>query len=159
MEITNQLLSYPEITDKWNNSNQSPDSAKLLTLNQVEAFEKIVSDDDGWEYLLSVFNKGRDVDAWLALDWPDGFDELVLCVPLCKLVSFECDKCTIGKRQNNNSCANDFSLFGYIAELIKDSDRVGLIKHIDSVKNILLLDEFGWDIDKKEIEQIKSYPP
>lgn len=156
MEITGHLLSYPEIIDKWNNSNQNSDAAKFLTLNQVESFEKIVTDDDGWEYLLSVFNKGRDVDAWLALDWPDGFDELVLCIPLCKLVSFECDKCTIGKRQNNNSCANDFSLFGYISELIKDSDRVGLINHIDSIKKILLLDEFGWDIEKKEIEQIES---
>ena len=152
----NELLSYPDITNKWNKSNKNSDAAKFLTLNQVESFEKIVTDDDGWEYLLSVFNKGRDVDAWLALDWPDGFDELVLCIPLCKLVNFECNKCTIGKRQNNNSCANDFSLFGYISELIKDSDRVGLINHIDSIKKILLLDEFGWDIEKKEIEQIES---
>lgn len=151
MGINDHLLSHEEISFEWNNSNKNSDAAKLLTLRQVEAFEKIVSDDEGWEYLIKVFNKGRDVDAWLALDWPEGFDELVLCIPLCRLVNFECDKCTIGKRQNNNSCANDFSLFGYISELIKDSDREGLIKHIDSIKKILLLEEFGWDVDKREI--------
>ena len=137
----NELLSYREITDEWNDSNKNSDAAKLLTLKQVEAFEKIVSEDESWEYLISVFNKGRDVDAWLAMDWPEGFDELVLCIPLCKLVQFECSKCTIGKRQNNNSCANDFSLFGIIAEFLKESDRDGL-------------ESFGWDLKKKDIVEI-----
>ncbi|HMS64046.1 MAG TPA: hypothetical protein PKD83_02195 [Ignavibacteria bacterium] len=150
----NELLSYREITDEWNDSNKNSDAAKLLTLKQVEAFEKIVSEDESWEYLISVFNKGRDVDAWLAMDWPEGFDELVLCIPLCKLVQFECSKCTIGKRQNNNSCANDFSLFGIIAEFLKESDRERLKKHIYSIKKVLLLDDYGWDIEGKEIVQI-----
>ena len=150
----NELLSYREITDEWNDSNKNSDAAKLLTLKQVEAFEKIVSEDESWEYLISVFNKGRDVDAWLAMDWPEGFDELVLCIPLCKLVQFECSKCTIGKRQNNNSCANDFSLFGIIAEFLNESDRDGLKNHIDSIKKVILLESFGWDLKKKDIVEI-----
>ncbi|MBK8553688.1 MAG: hypothetical protein IPL53_22605 [Ignavibacteria bacterium] len=151
MEITSEFLSYNGINEEWKKSRMDSDAAKFLTLKQVEEFEKIVKDDEAWGNLLSVFNSGRQVDAWLALDWPDGFDELVLCVPLCKLVNFECSKCTVGKRQENNSCANDFSLFGYIAELLKIPDREGLINHTGSIKKILLLDDFRWNIAEKKI--------
>jgi hypothetical protein len=57
-------------------------------------------------------------------------------------------------KQENNSCANDFSLFGYIAELLKVSDRDGLLIHIDAIKKILLLDNFNWNISDKKLEQI-----
>jgi len=144
---TIQLLPYSDILHEWKSSRMDIDAAKFLTLRQIEAFEGIVNDDEGWEYLLSVFNNGRDVDAWLALDWPDGFDELLLCVPLCKLVEFECHKCTIGRRQENNSCAHDFSLFGYIAELLKKSDKEALRVHIGDMKKILLDEKYGWDLD------------
>jgi len=140
------LLSHTEILDKWKESHMNIDSAKFLTLKQIEAFEEIVNDDEGWEYLISVFNNGRDVDAWLALDWPEGFDELLLCVPLCKLVDFECHNCTIGRRQENNSCAHDFSLFGYIAELLKKTDREALRVHIRDMKKMLLDEKYDWDL-------------
>ena len=153
-KLVNVLLSYNEVLNEWKKSDMNIDAAKLLTLRQVEQFEKIVSDDDGWIRLLEIFNNGRETDAWLALDWPDGFDELLLCVPLCKLVNYECSKCTIGKRQENNSCAHDFSLFGYTAELLKESDRAGLVNHIDSIKKILLLEEYKWNISTKMIEPI-----
>jgi len=150
---TIQLLPYSDILDQWKRSKMDIDSAKFLTLNQVEAFENIVCDDEGWKYLLSVFNNGRDVDAWLALDWPEGFDELLLCVPLCKLVEFECSKCTIGRRQDNNSCAHDYSLFGYIAELLNNNDRLGLKDHIISIKKILLFEHYRWDVTLKKLDE------
>ncbi len=155
MEKVKNLLPYNEILSKWNNSIQSELSARLLTLEQTEALESVIADDEGWEYLLSVFNNGRETDAWLALDWPDGFDELLLCVPLCSLVKFECSRCFVGMRQDNNSCANDFSLFGYIAELIKAADREGLMNHIGSIKKILLSEEYIWNIEKRIIEKRK----
>ncbi|MBK7253478.1 MAG: hypothetical protein IPI04_06075 [Ignavibacteria bacterium] len=139
MEKVKSLLPYNEILNKWNNSIQSETAARLLTLEQTEALESVIVDDEGWEYMLSVFNNGRETDAWLALDWPDGFDELLLCVPLCSLVKFECSRCFVGMRQDNNSCANDFSLFGYIAELIKAADREGLMNHIGSIKRYCYL--------------------
>ncbi len=153
MEKEKKLLPYNEISSKWSDSNQSEASARLLTLEQTEALKSVISFDEGWNYLLSVFNNGRDTDAWLALDWPDGFDELLLCVPLCSLVKFECSKCYVGMRQGNNSCANDFSLFGYIAELLKAEDREGLLNHIVSIKKILLSEENVWNIEKRMIEQ------
>ncbi len=154
MEKSIELLSYKEISDEWEKSRRDNDSSKFLTLSQVEKFENIVKDDESWIKLLEIFNRGRDIDAWLAMDWPDGFDELVLCIPLCKLVDFECSRCIVGMRQENNSCANDYSLFGYIAELLKVSDREGLINHIESIKKILLLDRFTWNIKDKVIEPI-----
>ncbi len=155
MEKVKSLLPYNEILNKWNNGIQSELSARLLTLEQTEALESVIADDEGWEYMLSVFNNGRETDAWLALDWPDGFDELLLCVPLCSLVKFECSRCFVGMRQDNNSCANDFSLFGYIAELIKAADREGLMNHIASIKKILLSEEYIWNIEKRIIEKRK----
>lgn len=159
MEIINELLPYEDINNKWLAGRMNSDGARILTLNQVESFEKIIGDDEGWKYLLTAFNNGRDTDAWLATDWPHGFDELLLCVPLCKFVDFECSKCTVGKRQDNNSCANDFSLFGYIAELLKISDRHGLLNHISSVKKILLSTDYKWNIDTKKIEMIQTNFP
>ncbi|MBK6770716.1 MAG: hypothetical protein IPG78_00970 [Ignavibacteria bacterium] len=155
MEKVKSLLPYNEILNKWNNGIQSELSARLLTLEQTEALESLIADDEGWEYMLSVFNNGRETDAWLALDWPDGFDELLLCLPLCSLVKFECSRCFVGMRQDNNSCANDFSLFGYIAELIKAADRVGIMNHIASIKKILLSEEYIWNIEKRIIEKRK----
>ncbi|MEP7145412.1 MAG: hypothetical protein ABI792_00235 [bacterium] len=154
MEIIKELLKYEGISNKWASSDMSSDTARMLTLEQVEAFEKIVSDNEAWELLLSVFNNGRDVDAWLASDWPDGFDELLLCVPLCKLVQFECSRCTIGRRQENNSCAHDYSLFGYIAELLKIPDRAELTDHLKIIKKILLSEEYKWNISMKKLEEI-----
>ncbi len=154
IDIIEELLSYEEIDNKWRQSRMNSDAAVLLTLNQLEAFEKIVADDEAWKFLMTAFNRGRDVDAWLASDWPVGFDELVLCLPLCKLVDFECSKCTVGRRQENNSCANDFSLFGYIAELLKIPDREGLLDHINTVKKILLSTDFNWNIASKRIGKV-----
>lgn len=152
MESIKQLLSYKEIYNEWERSGKNSRSARLLTLQQVEAFEEIINDDGKWEYLLWIFSNGRKIDSWLALDWPEGFDELLLCVPLCSLVEFECELCTIGKRQDNSSCANENSVFGYIAELLKDKDREGLMKHIEFIKRMLSDDNCKWNLTLREIE-------
>ncbi len=144
METINNLLSYKEIYHEWEKCVKNSRSARLLTLKQVEAFEKIVNDNTCWEKLLLIFNSGREIDSWLALDWPDGFDELLLCVPLCSLVEFECSVCTIGKRQENSSCASEDSLFGIVAEFLKRKDRNGLLKHIELIKIMLLDDNYTW---------------
>ncbi|MEO8664744.1 MAG: hypothetical protein ABI462_04540 [Ignavibacteria bacterium] len=154
MELIKELLTYDGIIHKWAASNMTSKAAAELTLEQVAAFEKIVGDDEAWEVLLTAFNSGRDVDAWLASDWPVGFDELLLCVPLCKLVEFECHKCTVGSRQDNNSCAHDYSLFGYIAELLKIPDRKVLIGHIEDIKKILMSEEFKWNVLDRKLERI-----
>src|SRR5688572_7236738 len=109
--MLNRLLNYTQIYNLWLNKGGTQEAAVELTLQQVDVFEDIVNDDENWHKLLEISARGRNQDAWLAADWPSGFDELMLCVPLCKLVDWECARCTIGRRQENNSCAHDYSLF------------------------------------------------
>ena len=89
------LLPFEAILEGWCTSGGTPEAAREWTRRQVLAFGGIVGDDAAWELLLGKVASGRGQDAWLALDWPLGFDELLLCAPLCRLVSFECARCTI----------------------------------------------------------------
>ncbi|MBL8006106.1 MAG: hypothetical protein JNJ56_01120 [Ignavibacteria bacterium] len=152
MEILSRLPAYNEISEKWKSSEKDSASARRLTEEQVSAFEEIIKNDEGWEFLLEIFYRGRSEDAWLALDWPDGFDELLLCVPLCSLVNFDCSRCHVGMRQDNNSCANDFSLFGYTVELLKNNDREGLLKHTGNIKEVLQNENVYWNIKDRNTE-------
>jgi hypothetical protein len=151
-----RLLNYTQIYNMWLNKGATEEAAIELTLQQVDVFEDIVNDDESWQYLLNISERGRNHDAWLASDWPSGFDELVLCVPLCKLVDWECAKCTIGSRQENNSCAHDYSTFGYIGELVKAGARDELKQHITSVKKMLRNRKFIWNVHKCELEVVRS---
>lgn len=149
--LIENLLNYEEVFSKWQKQGADFDSAVIITKEQVAALEKIVNDDRSWEKLIEISMRGRVEDAWLAQDWPEGFDELVVCVPLCKLVEWECAKCTIGSRQKNFSCSHDNSLFGYIGTLVSNNDREGLVNHLQKVK--LMLEDFSlsWDPEKPEL--------
>jgi hypothetical protein len=152
----NRLLNYSQIYTLWLNKGATKEAAVELSMQQIDALEDIVNDNISWHKLLEISALGRNEDAWLAADWPSGFDELLLCVPLCKLVDWECAKCTIGKRQENNSCANDYSLFGYIGELVKNGLREELKEHLHSVKKMLKDDKFVWNMHRCEIEIISG---
>lgn len=134
------------------NNGSTKEAAIELTIQQLDGLEEIASNDESWYELLEISARGRNYDAWLAMDWPDGFDELLLCVPLCKLVSWECGKCTVGERQENNSCAHDYSLFGYIGELVKNGMRDELLEHINGTRKFLKNKGFQWNIHKCEFE-------
>jgi hypothetical protein len=151
-DILNKLLNYTQIYNLWLNRGATEEAAKDLTIQQIDAFEEIVSDDQGWENLLLISSRGRFDDAWLAADWPSGFDELLLCVPLCKLVDWECAKCTIGRRQGNYSCANENSVFGYIGELVNGYSRKELLMHLKSIRKMLKDEKYVWDFGKLGIE-------
>ncbi len=152
--MLHKLLNYNNIYQLWINKGSTKDAAIELTIQQLDALEEIVIDDNSWYDLLDISARGRNYDAWLATDWPDGFDELLLCVPLCKFVNWECSICTVGKRQGNNSCAMDYSLFGYIGELVKNAGRKELIEHISKVRKLLKNESFAWNIHTCELETI-----
>ncbi len=144
-----KLLNYNSVYNEWKNQGSTAEAARILTIQQVSAFEEIVNDDEGWEFLLKAAEAGRNEDAWLAKDWPDGFDELLLCVPLCKLVDWECSKCIVGNRQGNYSCANDDSLFGWAGELVIKKERELLKVHIGYIKKILENESpYAWNMEK-----------
>lgn len=154
--MLHKLLNYNNIYQLWVNKGSTREAAIELTIQQLDALEEIVADDDSWDALIEISSRGRNYDAWLATDWPDGFDELLLCVPLCKLVNWECSKCTVGKRQENNSCAMDYSLFGYIGELVKNASRKELIDHINSVRKLLKNNNYIWNVHKCELETVNN---
>lgn len=151
MDSGQELKGYNEIINQWSRQGRSQKLAIELTLMQVEAFEKIVDDDEKWKKLLEIFRHGRAYDSWLAVDWPDGFDELVLCAPLCKYVEWECAKCYVGKRQKNFSCANDNSLFGYIAALLSIENKKLVKEHIGKIKHLLTNPDLNWDMDNHSL--------
>jgi len=150
--VLDKLLNYNNIYQQWMNNGSTKEAAIELTIQQLDGLEEIASNDESWYELLEISARGRNYDAWLAMDWPDGFDELLLCVPLCKLVSWECGKCTVGERQENNSCAHDYSLFGYIGELVKNGMRDELLEHINGTRKFLKNKGFQWNIHKCEFE-------
>lgn len=152
------FLSYEEVYNKWLKQGRTFESALSLTKDQLNSLEKIVSNDNGWAQLIAIASKGRTQDAWLAADWPAGFDELTVCVPLCKLVDWECAICTVGKRQNNFSCAHDYSLFGYIGTLVERGDRTGLLTHIDKIRTLLndTTGTLNWDVANFELVKIST---
>ncbi len=150
--MLDKLRNYTQIYNLWMNKGSTKETAIELTLQQLDALEEITGDDDSWERLLEIAGRGRRHDAWLASDWPSGFDELVLCVPLCKLVDWDCASCTIGSRQENNSCSHDYSVFGYIGELVIAGSRAELISQIENARKMLRDERFVWNIHKCELE-------
>lgn len=152
--MLDKLLNYNNVYQLWLNKGGTFESAVELTLRQLDSLEAIANDRESWETLLEISARGRNTDAWLAADWPSGFDELLLCVPLCKLVDWDCPKCTVGSRQENNSCAMDYSLFGYIGELVKSADRNGLIEHIKDARKMLMNPGFQWNVHTCTLEPI-----
>jgi len=152
-----EIKGFSEIIKDWHNKGSSSELALKLTLEQVNAFIEILNDDHKWSKLLDIFHSGRVHDAWLAVDWPEGFDELILCAPLCKLVEWECALCHVGKRQDNFSCANDDSLFGYIAVLMAIENRELLQHHMNKIKLVLENDNINWDLSRHDV--IISHSP
>lgn len=154
--MLNKLRNYTNIYNLWLNKGATKEAAVELTLQQIDAFEDIINDELSWRKLLEISARGRNHDAWLAADWPSGFDELQLCIPLCKLVDWECSKCTVGSRQENNSCAHDYSLFGYIGELVANGMRDELRDHLQLTRKMLHDDRYVWNIHKCILEPVSG---
>jgi hypothetical protein len=148
-----ELKNYDSVIEEWIIKGNDAETAKIVTVEQVNALIGICGNDGKWKKLLEIFRSGRIHDSWLAANWPEGFDELILCAPLCKLVDWECAKCHVGMRQNNFSCANDDSLFGYIAVLLSVENRELLLEHLEKIKLVLENDNVLWDLYRHEIVQ------
>ena len=151
-ETASKLQNYSQIYNLWLNDGATEKAAVDRTLQQLDGFEEIIDNDESWYELLEITARGRSEDAWLAADWPAGFDELLLCVPLCKLVDWQCAKCTVGSRQENNSCAHDYSVFGYIGTMLMNADRKGIKEHIAKVRKLLKDNRYIWNVHKCELE-------
>lgn len=149
--MLNKLLNYNDIYQKWLNSNGDQKSAIELTLQQLDTLEDIVINDESWFELIKIARKGRHLDAWLALDLPYGFDELIICLPLCKFSDWGCSKCTVGSRQENYSCSNNYSLFGYIGDLVINGLKKDLLIHINNIRLLLNNRLYEWNVHSSQL--------
>ena len=131
------LLAFQPVLEAWRRDGETPAAALAWTRHQVRAFQDLVNQDAGWRRLVEIFQLGRAVDPWLASDWPHGFDELLLCAPLCQMVRFECARCDLGARQRSMSCAHSATVFGRIGALLERGDREGLLLHLGHVEAML----------------------
>ncbi|MBC8073590.1 MAG: hypothetical protein IAG13_35035, partial [Deltaproteobacteria bacterium] len=109
--------------------------ANQLALAQVAALRELIEHQGGWARLQELV--ARAGDPWNADDWPDGFDALMLCAPLCDEVAFECVRCAVGQRQGGMSCAHPRSLFGRVLPLIMHGDRAALREHLHTIEAVL----------------------
>jgi len=136
-DAAHTLLAHGEILAAWRAAGATPAAALHWTHEQVRALRRLIQDPEGWRRLLQVHASGRAQDSWLATDWPTGFDELLVCAPLCTLVNFECARCTIGARQQAMTCAHPATVFGRIGAILERGDREALLRHLDEVEAML----------------------
>jgi len=132
-----EFHAHAEVLAAWRAAGATPAAALHWTGEQVRALRELVQDPASWQRLLHVHAGGRAQDSWLATDWPTGFDELLVCAPLCALVNFECARCTIGARQQAMSCAHPTTVFGRIGAILEGGDREALLRHLDEVESML----------------------
>ena len=103
---------------------------------QLAGLRRELDEDDRWERLVRLARQAG--DPWNADDWPLGFDALVVPIPLCTHLSFECARCPVGQRQDGRSCAHPDSAFGRVGELVRRGDRDGLRAWLDELRTRLV---------------------
>lgn len=130
------LLPAQTIVDRWNALGSTPDAAVRLSLDQVRGLRAIVDDDAGWGHLTQLLIRSGG-DSWLAHDWPEGFEPMMLCAALCRLVDYECARCRVGREQEGRSCANPASAFGKVGQLLANADRKGLAAYLGELEGRL----------------------
>lgn len=136
-EPATAFLAHDEVLAAWRAAGATQASALHWTREQVRALRGLAQDPKSWQRLLNIHANGRAQDSWLATDWPSGFDELLVCAPLCALVRFECARCTIGARQQAMTCAHPATVFGRIGAILERGDRDALLRHLDEVEAML----------------------
>lgn len=120
-----RLLPAERIIERWREGGGTREGALAASREQVLGLQRVVRSNEAWPALVRLMQRTGG-DSWLAGDWPEGFEPLLLCAPLCKLVDFECSRCHVGQKQDGRSCVNPDSAFGRVGELLKASDRAGL---------------------------------
>jgi hypothetical protein len=136
------LIPARELVARFRGEGGGAARASALTEAQVRAMLAQVLDEPGWARLGELV--ARAGDPWNADDWPDGFDPLMLCAPLCDHVAFECVRCAVGQRQGGMSCAHPRSLFGRLLPLVMHGDRSRVLEHLHTIAAVLRA-EARWD--------------
>ena len=98
------LRSANEAVEAWNERGGTLDDALFVASQQAESLRAAISSDRQWTRLVSIAR--RTIDPWFATDWPETFDPLMLVLPLCRTLDWQCATCPIGRQQEDRACAH-----------------------------------------------------
>lgn len=99
-----ELRSAQAAVHAWTERGGTIEAALEVASQQVESLGATVSSQREWTRLVSIAR--RTIDPWFATDWPETFDALMLVLPLCRTLDWECAKCPIGRQQDDRACAH-----------------------------------------------------
>ncbi len=104
MSSTGKLRSADAAVAAWSERGGTLEDALIVASQQVESLEATLSSEREWTRLVSIAR--RTIDPWFATDWPETFDALMLVLPLCRTLDWQCAQCPIGRQQDNRACAH-----------------------------------------------------
>ena len=131
-----RLLPAADIVERYRRGGADERAAIDGTLTQIRGLREEIESEKRWKALVELAR--RIGDPWNADDWPLGFDPLLLCVPLCTNVDYECARCPIGQRQDDQSCTHPTSHFGRLGDLVRRADHPALLAALDSLEQTLV---------------------
>ena len=134
-ESVAHLASATEIEARLRGEGFDTAAALRCAQAQVAGLLAEVADDARWPRLRELSR--RIGDPWNADDWPLGFDPLLLVVPLCKVVDYECARCPVGRAQDSRSCAHPETGVGGLAALIRAGSRDAVRQRLDELSTRL----------------------
>ncbi len=99
-----RLRSAKAAVEAWSEQGGTLEAALLVASQQVESLDATLSSQREWTRLMSIAR--RTIDPWFATDWPETFDALMLVLPLCRSLDWQCAQCPIGRQQEDRACAH-----------------------------------------------------
>ena len=99
-----ELRSASAAVEAWGERGGTLEAALAVASQQVESLSAAISTEREWTRLVAVAR--RTADPWFATDWPETFDSLMLVLPVCRTLDWQCAKCPIGRQQDDRACAH-----------------------------------------------------
>lgn len=99
-----ELRSATAAVEAWSERGGTLAAALAVASEQIESLGVKISTEREWTRLVSISR--RTIDPWFATDWPETFDALMLVLPVCRTLDWQCAKCPIGRQQDDRACAH-----------------------------------------------------
>jgi hypothetical protein len=96
------LKSAQAVVAQWQARGGTMAAALELTRAQVRGLSEVVDAD--WPRLVRIARQTG--DPWLATDWPEAFDPMVMVIALCRTMDWACAECPLGRTQQGKACAH-----------------------------------------------------
>lgn len=115
------LHSAQSLLERWRERGGSKPAALEVLREQTQRLRATIEDDARWDRFVEVSR--RTIDPWFVTDWPETFDPLVLVVPLCHAMDWQCASCPVGVQQHGQTCANPQTPVSRLGESVAAGER------------------------------------